>query len=369
MMKKFLYLNIIFLIISCAGTNLVTVTNVHDMSTFDVDSYIYALPRTRLRITVTALKQETVPGPYNRYAEKYLGIVNAPSVSQQSWQMLDIQLNSLSEPDPDYFFSVKSSKNSSILKDNLLKMDGNGLIVSPDATNLFAEFHQDDVDKMEPLHFTDLSVKRNIITEPRKTKQKQGKADIPLDMPVSKSKKNLKTVEEKAEEAANFIIKIRKRRFKLLAGQYDHYPEGEALKTGIEELNKLEDNYLSLFVGKTYTDTVQRTYFYTPGIAGELERNVVCRFSDETGFEDPSGNNGKPLVLELKNVGLTASLEHLQLSVAGPNYSNTLFYRIPDMASARIFFGSLPVLEAELKIYQYGSVVPFNIENRPGDKK
>ena len=67
------------------------------------------------------------------------------------------------------------------------------------------------------------------------------------------------------------------------------------------------------------------------------------------------------MVLELKNVGLTASLEHLQLPVTGPKYNNTLFYRIPDMASARIFYGSLPVLEAEVKVYQYGSVVPFNV--------
>lgn len=364
-MKRLFYLTIILLIASCSPTNMITVTNVHDMTSFVENSYIYALPRTKLKISVIALRHKTVPGPYNKYAEKFLGIVNAPSVPEILWEIADIQMHVLHEADPDYFFSVQAPENSPTI-DQLLKMGRNGLIISPDAANPFVQFHGEDLVKPEAIPFTDLSVKRNFYTEIRKSKPKSGtnKVNVPTDLPMKRSEQGQKTIEDKAEEAANFIIKIRKRRFKLLAGQYKVFPEGQALKTSVNQLNKLEKEYLSLFIGKTYTDTVRQDFYFVPSIGNDLERKVICRFSNQNGFEDASSNNGKPLVLELKSAGLTSALEHLQLPEAGPNYHNTLFYRIPDMASTHLFYGSLPVLEVEVKVYQYGSIVPFCVNNK-----
>lgn len=367
-MKKLIHIIILVFIVSCSSTNLITVTNIHDMANFSENSRIYALPRTRLKISITALSHKTIPGPYSLYAEKFLGIKNVPDETQTSWEIINIQLDGLKESDPDYFFSVKASNDASALSD-LLEFTKQGLIVSPDATNPFSQFHREDMESTPPIPFTDLSVKRNVYTESRKIRSKPGKTNVPIDLPTSKSKQHIKTLEEKAEEAANFIIKIRKRRFKLVAGQYAFYPEGEALKTGIKELDSLEDQYLSLFIGKTYTDTVRRTFFYVPNMGSNLERNVLCRFSDVNGFEDPQGNTGTPMILELKNMGLTAALEHLQLPEAGPNYENTLFYRVPDLASAKIFYGSLTVLEAELNIFQYGSIVPYSVNSTDKSKK
>ena len=181
-----------------------------------------------------------------------------------------------------------------------------------------------------------------------------------MDLPVIKQKEAVKSVNEKARDAADFIIKIRKRRFKLLAGQYDVYPEGTALETSIRELNELEKEYLSLFIDKVYTDTIANTYFYIPQAGQNLERNVFCRFSDETGFYDATSASGRPLVLELKSLQFTEGLKQLQLPHNGSSYENMLLYRIPDKASVRIFYGSSVLLDAEVKIYQYGSFVPYH---------
>jgi hypothetical protein len=56
---------------------------------------------------------------------------------------------------------------------------------------------------------------------------------------------DIKSLEEKAEEAAAFIYKLRKRRFKLLVGQEQPVPDGNALDISIRELDELEKEYLS----------------------------------------------------------------------------------------------------------------------------
>jgi hypothetical protein len=56
--------------------------------------------------------------------------------------------------------------------------------------------------------------------------------------PYGINRLNQKTLEEKAQEAALFIFKIRKRRFKLLAGQYDVFPEEQALATSVREIKQ-----------------------------------------------------------------------------------------------------------------------------------
>jgi hypothetical protein len=181
-------------------------------------------------------------------------------------------------------------------------------------------------------------------------------------MPVTKSKSGIKTTEQKAEEAANFIIKIRKRRFKLLAGQYEVYPEGVALETSVRELNELEQNYLSLFIGKVYTDTIERVFYYTPQVGQTLERNIICRFSEETGIQEAISLAGTPLVLELKNMQFNAALRDVRNPFAGPTYENIIFYRLPDKAYTRVLYGSANLIESEIEVFQYGVLIPCSVK-------
>lgn len=351
----------LLLIIACSPTNNINITNIQDLASYNENSIIYSLPRSRLVLSVIAVRHYTVPGPYSNYAEKYLGIIHAPTISRTEWELNKVTLKAVEQPDPDYYFSVQTDNPAEVFHD-FLTYTGEGMILQLDDHKPFV--HSDVVteDEPEPIHFTNLSVKRNLIETRDNSASTQ--TQIPVDMPVTKVKQGTKTVEEKAEEAANFILKIRKRRFKLLAGQYEVFPEGVALETSIKELNKLETEYLSLFVGRCYSDTITRNFYYVPQINKELERHVFCRFSDETGFHDAMGAIGKPLVLELRNLNFNQVLDNLHFPFSGPTYENILFYRIPDIASVRVFYSSNTILEAELKIFQYGSVVPWSVSGR-----
>ena len=345
-------------IAACAPINKISVTNIHDLAAFRENSFIYALPRTRIGIHVVAVSHLTVPGPYNAYAEKYLGIKGAVSLSNTQWELQEISIHSMEEPDPDQYYSLQT-ENSTIAVNSLMNFTKSGLIADHyQFTPYFTEKYLNS-EVSEPIPYTDLSVKKNRLgSNDPKTK---GSSGVPIDLPVTKTKSGVKTTEEKAEEAANFIIKIRKRRFKLLAGQYDVFPEGTALETSIGELNHLEEKYLSLFIGKVYTDTVKKVFNYIPKAGETLEREVICRFSEETGILDAISLSGKPLVMEIKSMGFTAALKEVQNPFTGPTFEDIIYYRVPEKANTRIFYGSTNLIESELEVFQYGVLVPCSI--------
>jgi len=361
MKKNILLLVTCLPIAACIGPEKIIVTNVHDLAALPPDSYIYSVPRNRIMINISAVRHYSVPGPYHEYAEELLSIQGAPSLSATDWEICSIDVMPVNEPDPEYYFSIQAGSSSSV-PGKLLELTSSGLVMKPDEFNPFLDYSTGYDDLPEPLHFTDLSVKRNFEDETSVKPESKGSLSVPIDMPMIKHTDEFKSTEQKAVEAANFIVKIRKRRFKLLAGQYEVFPEEQALETSVREMNALEKEYLSLFIGKVYSDTLHRTYFYTPVSGKEIEQNVFCRFSDETGFYDPMSASGQPLILELKNLQFTEGLKQLQFPYAGPRYENMILYRIPDNASIRIFYGSSIILEAEMKIFQYGVFVPYHLQ-------
>ncbi len=351
---------LLFCLTACSPTAKISVTNLHDLANYQANSMIYALPRTRLAIELEIFHHHTVPGPYYAYAEKYLGIKGAPSVSTQTFELGTVRLHPFREADPDYYYSLTSSIPSVDLSRFYTFCDA-GLLLDNQNFLSFSEYRPADTEDTDIIYFTDLSVKKKVISGNGKAMKQKDSNLVPTDLPVTKSKEQKRSTEDMAKAASDFIIKIRKRRFKLMAGQYDVFPEGTALETAIRELNALEEEYLSLFIGKTYTDTLKQTYFYAPQAAQDLERTVICRISEETGFEDPGSTAGKPLVLELKSLGNTDALKDIAFPQAGPVYEDVIFYRLPEKALIRLFYGSKIVIEAEEPVYQYGPLVPYSL--------
>jgi hypothetical protein len=352
-MKLSIKLFLILLLSSCSSGYIVT-TNLHDLASFEENSYIYALPKTRLVVKVTASKTEFIPGPYHQYAKVLLGIEGARVLSSVHYQIQDIQLISQSIPDSDYCYSVKDinyGKVEELLKD--LKAKG---LVMEDFQPGYSELTINDLDALEPVQFTDLSVKPFIHAETTKT----GNSNVEVNssgMPFTAKQLEAKSLEEKANEAAKFIIKIRKRRFKLLAGQYEVFPEGIALATAVEELTKLEEEYLSLFIGKTSTSIISQSFMAIPSEGEKVQRFTLFRFSNESGFYAAGGKNGEAVILQLKDLETNSTLSQLQRSSLNSQNDNKLYYRLADRAEVKVFYGSHEVLEAELAVFQFGAQI------------
>lgn len=356
-MKKLIQLLTLPILMSCTTSKIVT-TNIQDLTAFETNAQVYALPKTSFIFEVIATRHNFQPGPFQKYTKRFLGIDGAKSMSEAYWHLEQIEIKRLVEPDIDHYYSVKFIGDFSI-ENSLFDLGKSGLIISHDMIPSYKQYNSDVIDEVEQIHFTDLSISPYIDKEKKKKAKNTGKDFEGGDIPYWQKHISGKTIEEKAFEASKFIFKIRKRRFKLLSGQYEVFPEGTALETSIEELNNLEELYLSLFIGKTETDTIRRSFTFSPVANEVLQRENLFRFSEETGFHLSDSDMGSPIILVVNDLEQNQSLNQLQLPLA--ESENVLFYRLPDKGLLKVLYGSHVLLESVNPVYQFGVLMPLYV--------
>jgi hypothetical protein len=336
------------------------VANINTPGALDKNTAIYALPKTVLHITVRATRTLVIPGPYHEYADKYLGIKNVPDSASTVWKIYDVEIRHYIEADPEYYFSVKHEKSRATEKMISLLAD-DSLILLPDKLFDTHVFNEIDNISENAIYFKDLSVKRNIDTKIDTTYREVFRDSVYVSIPVLKRRFVNKSIKDKAEEAANFIIKIRKRRFKLLSGQYDYMPDGEALAIAVEELNRLEDEYLSLFTGKLFTEDYIKTIQYIPGSIKKESVQILFRFSEDEGFIELNDVKGKPVIIEINDLDRGIVIQHEDDSGDEAIRENTFWIRLPDLANIRLIFDKKVITEVNMPVFQFGCLVPYYV--------
>lgn len=360
-MKKIylLLIAILLTMFSCKTTSETRVSKMDSLTNQPENGIIYALPKTTLRFTVEALRTDIIPGPYYEYAEKYLGMNDVPEEEYSDWKISNITIDSYHEIDPAQFYLLEPEGKMNMNMQKLIE-SGSIMPVNLRAKDQFPNDFYGFNDPGKEVVFTDLSVKK-YIGEEKVTYYKRVQRDsLFAKVPVVKTQSVTKTFEDKAEEAANFIFMIREKRFELLTGMADFYPEGKSLEVAINELNNLESEYLSLFIGKKFTSTYKATFEYSPQKEDLNQPHILFRYSDERGVLPPNDLRGRPIIVELEKLNHTQNLDFLladQINREGATYKNKLFYRIPDQAFIHVVDGNQLLAKRKLIIEQFGTVV------------
>lgn len=250
-----------------------------------------SLPQTTLYVDIVIEQQDITAGPYARYAQKYLGI-SAPLANK-------------------VLYEIKSAKIS----------DNSG----------------------------------NQADKPREeygvTSHMRPESGFPK-LAVDKKSNTQVTPEESAQLAANEIFKIRKSRDELIMGEAGENVFGAGLKDAVKELNRMEEEYLSLFIGRQVNKTITKQYKLTP-ISGK-QTYIVCRFSNVDGLLPEDNLSGQPVVLETKALG-TMSTEGL--NVQPKPAKGVPAYRVADDTSCRIIFNNSEIASVTIPVYQFGKTV------------
>jgi hypothetical protein len=351
---------ICLMIILASGCSTVTYTfktrPLSDPDTAGGHGIIYYLPCTVVRVSVTMERRMVVPGPYHEYAKKYLGIENVPQQVEQEWRILEIACKTSAEPDPGEFYVVTAVMGS-LSEEMFSSFASKGITffsISGDR-----EYSASGIMPGQALSrgivYTDLSVKKNLV-EDIDTLYKTILTDSNIvRVPVFVKDIVNKSLEEKAVEAADYIIKIRKNKFNLLAGADGFYPDGQAITFGIGELDKLEHDYTTLFTGRSFSDTLTRDFIYIPDGAEEYENIKLFEFSLQEGpFARPG--SGEFISLMLRKSGATRMLEDYAWRL-DPIADNVLYYRIPDIADLEVQRDGIPLFRDRIEVFQYGTVV------------
>lgn len=307
---------------------------------------VYTLPRTVVKVDISAQKTEIQAGPYARFAQKYLGI-NVPLFDKVVYTLLSAQATPLVENDPAHVYPLDNIDLSLLQKtpEGFRSNSAKGAIA---IQNRFA--------------FNDLGLEP-IIT----TRTISSFTNVPSDtgtmvIPIDKQEVVSRSLEEMAEQAAQTIFKLRKRRFELVTGETGENVFGAGLQAALNEMKRIEDEYVALFAGKQVVTIETRTFEVVPD--GQKSNHVVCRFSPNKGVVEVSDLSGRPILLELKPEGKTSQMAEFTKSTKDSR--TYIYHRIADAVEVKVVdnSGTRHVLCTErMPIYQFGKIIEVPIPN------
>jgi hypothetical protein len=331
----------------------------------DSSGFVYALPRTVLRLTVTVERRIFSAGPYAAYAEKYLGISGVQKANSTRYHLKHTALTSYVEADERHLYMVQHAGNMPL---SFLKMRRDGLMLLPENFGRAeAAFDADAFDAAEWQPFTTMAIDamfRDVKPKspPRKPVEDSAAADededeevVEVELPVHISQQ-AKTQEERASEVAQFIFSLRKRKYELITGDVDiAFSSNDALKVALNEINRMESEHLALFVGKTVRQ--EATYTYDVAPTPSQATYPVFKFSAEQGVQ-PSDGQGHTIALELRPEGKYAAVG---IAPAGED-SSSFRVRLPDVAQVRLLNEKEELQRGRFWIYQHGKMVAIRPE-------
>jgi len=309
---------------------------------------VYALPRTSIQLSVEAIHEVFTAGPYAQFAPKYLGI-EAPTENKESFSLKSVDLRWAVEADPARTFTIaiKDSKAA----ESFLAMTSTGMVAlfeNSAATAVPWRFSNEA--RIQDFNYRghESHLARESTTFFRNVQTARGFERVP----VQQSQVVEKNTERRAEEAANAIFNLRKKRMELITGENDAL-SGEAMRAALEEINRMEQEYMSLFVGKSSFDTQSANFEVVPDPTQTRQMYIAFRLSDTQGLLAPDNMGGRPIVLELVSDRRPAPTN------ANDNKGRRVSYRIPEVVQARLLDGQNLLLQTRVPVYQLGRVMTF----------
>ncbi|HBS86205.1 MAG: hypothetical protein A2W91_09460 [Bacteroidetes bacterium GWF2_38_335] len=357
-MQKILFLFLIAaLFAGCHSFSVVKVSEAKKVKSYGL---YYKLPATALKVDVTVVRTDKIAGPYSQYASEFLGIDEVITADEVSYKIVGINVDGIPVPDTSKMFLIRSKKCRGFEN---IAVSPQGFLCSVNQ-DVLPEFNMEELNVADyENNFRELTRIKNLparklFKEDIDTIYKYVSNDsVTRKIPTYKKYISRKTEEEVAKDAADFIVKLRKRKSKLMMGIYTNHPKGSAYVNMISDMDKLESEYLSLFTGVTDEQTMNYSFYFVPGDGSHTESSVLFRFSDSGGIFESSENNGQPYYIGCADNGQTTAIDSLMAH--NPKLAkNTkgLVYRIPGEAKITISNDEKILLEKTLTIAQYGSL-------------
>ena len=307
----------------------------------------YSLPSTTITLDVEAVQEKFYAGPYSRFAEKYLGI-KARQKDETTFQLTQIRMTPLLEADQSrrYSFNVKKGE----IDATFLKLSAAGLVSFSDAN-----FGDESVWRFPTEvkgDFAGKGVSSNLTSESTtlyrnsKTESAYGRVAVQQNMVVEKS------LEQKAAETAEMILKLRQQRLQIVTGDTDATYSGEAMGAAIDEITRLEKEYMTLFIGYSEMQTQRMKFDVVPQKGLDSQMYVAFRLSDTAGLVPADNLSGKPIVMEI--IAQEIGEPSMPADMLKNGRAVEAYYRIPAICTVKLMDGTSLLLQSRMPVYQLG---------------
>ena len=295
-----------------------------------------------VRVQVVAERESVRVGPYARFAQKLLGVM-APLADKDIYTIQSATLCAAQEADPAEVYALDNPDKSplriyDVTPEGFVAASAAGQKPLPPAWDCAGPLRGPVPDRCEAVSYLDsdtsfvkVSVDRLSLVE--------------------------KSPESMAQDAANAIFSLRRHRIDLVTGEAGENVFGAGLKAALEEIDRLEQEYLSLFLGKQFRQRIVREFSVVP--SKDEPATVVCRFSDTAGLLSADDLSGRPVLLELAPENKAQSLAPERR--ASKDSRSTILYRVADMVNCRLMDGNREIAQSRLPLYQFGQVIELPV--------
>lgn len=291
----------------------------------------YYLPNTVVDIEIVATKTTYKSGPYYKYAKKYLGVSDAVTEDSEVWDIEQVCLTPRGVADTEnrYQLTFKAGQTPYIYvnTENVIS-----------AINTEPELPASDCPEVKPDEISQIDVKK-VYSE-----------ELLMSGSIAKM----------AEVAAKQIYRIRESRLNLLTGDVDKMPaDGDSFKLVISQLDEQEAALTALFLGTKSVERSVKHFTYAP--EGDVDRSILCRFSDFLGFVETDNLSGAPIYL---SVEVTERGEYPVDDKGRVKKvpKGAVAYSIPGKAVLRIAYEGKTYAEEEFSIARLGVVYGLNTD-------
>jgi hypothetical protein len=304
----------------------------------------YSLPTTVIAIEVDAVQERFYAGPYAKFAEKYLGI--KPRLKDETTvQLTQIKMTPYVEADQNCRYSVNIKKGT--LNPSVFSLSSAGLVTFADAK--FADETVWRFPMKSEGDFSGKGVSSNLTSEAAVLYKNDKKESAYNRVSVQQNMVVEKTLEQKAAETAFTILDLRRQRLQIVTGDTDATYSGVAMGAAIDELARLEEEYLTLFTGYSEFQTQKMKFDVVPEAGRENQLYIAFRISDKNGLVPADDMTGRPVVMEIAS----QNFEQPETE-AVKSKGELVHYRIPAVSTVKIKNGAELLLQSRIPIYQLG---------------
>lgn len=235
---------------------------------------VYNLPLTSLRFEVTARRTATHRGPFYQYAERFIGTDKVVTADTEKWEIVSVKAVAYGTADTSekYLMQLKPGAVMSVC------VADDGMLLAINTETKAPEL-------------------------PAVTPDQPAKPGVSTNDYLEYVNEDFLASQSSAMQArmlSESLMEVRDAKVSLTRGTAETMPtDGRQLELMLGSLAHQEAAMTAAFTGTTETETVTRTFTYTPDEEG---RSVLFRLSDFAGFVGADDYSGEPVYVTMQTL-------------------------------------------------------------------
>lgn len=311
-------------------------------------SVAYTLPRVTYDIVVTLQYTDLIPGPFARYAEQQLGVRPDITGASRQWAVQSVRVIPRPEPDPRAAFTLSAAGEYggiaiSLTPDGLLAGIGN--VPAPEtALPAGATREETPAADPEPIAYYRFGLRSTL-----KERVDSNFTMVEWEGEMRRQWDPIITLVPKEEE--DYVAEITCEIFNIRQQRLQAAATADA--AGIKALDRLERQYMSLFMGRRETHTLVRQFTFTP--SADNTSAVLFRFSPGQGITTTNNVAAIPYIIELRDITTPPATPP---ATTVPS----LTYRVPATATLVLLRGEQTAITLPVVVPQLGYFKTFPLD-------